>query len=883
MHGWGAICAVAAAVHGAPLEEIVVSPSEEQAGVAHAAGVLAGEYGVPLRMGVAEPSAKPAVRAVLLGDPLVAGTGPADAERLSPEGFGWASDDGGTTLVATAPQGLMYGLLELADRRHNAEPIEPQKLSEPLVAVRGDCVDLPFYLGNDLYDGRWRWHQGIEAKPDAWFHDRAAWTTRFQLCARRRMNALLLSHPHPFPAFITYPDHPQAAYFDDQTVARNAQTLRWLIDEGAKYSVRLYFLTWNEWVPRGFAEAHRIAQEGPGTPESAAINRYSYAEFFRKFHGLGGLVTMAAESPPGCVEFVRDNVVKPLAALPEPPPVTFWTWCSYPEDVNTVLDGYPGETSIMHYLQYEQLFKPMVDPRVGRMSRACGDRPVLTLGGLGTATAHLYWGDPFAIRDIMRDAPKQNVGGVFFTGLDSWMWVSNKWIGWEALARYWWDPFREDEGYWERRIADLLGDQAFGRPLLAAYRHASAVPTRMLCLLHSQSDVFRPQYGVPLVFYLGMPTLSTYVFENHTDIDDQGRLSPRMGLTWPNPDWGEEVLGIVDFVEARRRGGEIGGTTPANIADELDGHAEMIAQAIEEMRPLRERCSWGGKRFDTLLGVLRMNELLARHTAAKTRAAVAWQRWHVGAGPRDAVTGPLNESVAFFQQYAQAAHALYPQGYGTKRNVLSKPPPWTHLDLWQHYVFEPEYRFLEYAERFSRERDLIAAALAEGRHELPYELDLLPPVEGEVIARLDASGPSEGIKLNQFPPVATAALQDGRLICHHGGTRENFYFPFVSDVAKLPLKRGVKHEFAFRYEILRVGAHFGTEDPLRLSFGARTTEGTWRRDVGARYFSGPMGTTGEICTRFVPQDFDDYYIYLSLNGDGDVAVENVRLIREARR
>ncbi|MBM3473582.1 MAG: hypothetical protein FJX75_09970 [Armatimonadetes bacterium] len=922
-----------AAPQAAEYREVTIPLREDHAGVAFAARRLSEECGAPVRFGATEAEAKPAVQGVLDGK----------AELRSDEGFEWTGDDAGIVLRAKSEEGLMYGLLELADRLHNGEAIEAQGVSDPAFTVRGDYLDLPFYLGCDLYDGRWRWHQDIEGKADSWFHDREHWRRMFEIYARRRLNHIMLQHPHPFPAFITYPQNPEAAYFDEATVARNADTLRWLIDEGAKYGVHFSILTWNEWVPRGFAEAHKIPQEGPQTPESAALNRTSYQELFRRFPKLYGLVTMAAESPPGCVEFVRDNVVKPLAELPNPPRITYWTWCSYPEDVNTVLDGYPGETAIMHYLQYEQLFKPMVDPRVGMMSRACGNRPVIVMGGPGTATGQLYWGDPYVIRDILRSAPAQNVSGVFFCGLDSWQWVSDKWIGWEGLARYWWDPSRDDgelgdtipirnganagelgdtipirnganwvmspNSYWERRIAEVLGDRAFGKPLLSAYTHASAVPMRMLCLTHSQSDVFRPQYGMALVFYLGMPTLSTYVFENHEKIDERGRLWPRMGLTWPNPDWGEKVVGVVDFVEggtgglARDTTADAGATaltgeaaratTPLNIADELDAHAEAIGKAVEEMRPLRDKCKWGSERFDKLLGVLTMNEMLARHYAAKTRAAVAWQRWNVGESgdtipvrddanrvmsPDSLVLEQLDRSVAYWREYAEVEQALYGRDYPAKRNMLTKPPPWTHMDLWVNYQYEPDYSFVGYGDRLQRERDLIAAAMAEGRHELPYELDLLPPVQGEGIARIDANGPSGGFATQSFPPKATAELQGGKLLCDFKGGRGDFYFPFVTKPEQLRLERGVKYEVIFRYEITRVGE----ESPLKLSFGARTSEGTWHKDVGVRYFEGPVGTTGEIRTQFTPQEYDDYYVYLSMNGDGTVAVQDVRLVKGAR-
>ncbi len=82
------------------------------------------------------------------------------------------------------------------------------------------------------------------------------------------------------------------------------------------------------------------------------------------------------------------------------------------------------------------------------------------------------------------------------------------------------------------------------------------------------------------------------------------------------------------------------------------------------------------------------------------------------------------------------------------------------------------------------------------------------------------------------------------------------------------------YELILRYAVLRRGA----EAPLRLSFGARTTEGGWRKDVGARYFEPAEGGTGEIRTQFTPQEHDDYYVYLSMNGDGDLLIKELALI-----
>lgn len=857
------------------IESIVLGMDAPSAGVRYAADILAQELQVEVRLGEEQGAKASTLRVATQGSPLLREV---PRQELGEDGFAWDVTSAPSALVADSQAGLMYGLLEMAERVRDEEPLPGTLTSSPLVGLRGDVIDLPMYLGCDLYDGRWRWHMGQEADPDHWFHDRDGWRERLRLLARRRINAILIGHPHPFPAFIDYPQAPEAEYFPAEVVERNAETLRWLITESAEYGVRLYFLTWNEWVPRGWAEAHGVPQEGPGTVESAALNRYSYAELYRRFPGLGGLVTMAGESPPGCVEFVRENVIGALAALEDPPHVIFWTWCCYPEDVNYVLDGYPGPTSIMHYLQYEQLFLPRIDPRVGRMSRECGGRPVIVLGGLGTATGMLYWGSPDVIRGIMQDVPRENVGGVFFSGLDSWSWISNKWIGWEALARYHWDPFRDEEQerrHWHRRIADVVGHADIGPPLLTAYEAASAVPMLMLYLTHSQSDVFRPQYGMPLIFYLGMPTLSTYVFENHETIDEQGRLSPRMGLTWPNPDWGIRVIPIIEFVAAESDGRTVEGMTPLDVAGALEDKADLIGAAVAQLRPLAGLSSWSPERYDIQLRLLTLSEYLARHYAAKVRAAVGWERWRAGMADAAACLEPLAQSVEYFRRYAQTMVELYPQRYGTRINVLTKSLPWTHLDLWRNYVYLPEYDFMEFADRYAREYDLIEAAMAAGRTELPFALDLVAPLEGEVVASLSEDGLSPGLTVQSFGDEAWAAVEGATVSCSFRGTHADFYFPVVSDPAALPIEKGVWYEVVLRYRVSRVG----DTDPLRLSIGARTTEGGWRKDVGTRYFEPGAGTSGEVRTRWMATEFDDYYFYLSMNGDGGIVIERLTLTK----
>ncbi|UCH35738.1 MAG: hypothetical protein JSV65_05135 [Armatimonadota bacterium] len=796
------------------------------------------------------------------------------------EAYAIAPDGDGFRVAANANAGLMHGLLELRDAIQAGAPPTKPSISSPALKLRGDSLDFPFHLGNDLYDGRWRHHANIEHSADSWWLDRGHWEWRLKRCADLRMNALLLCHPHPFPALIDLPEHPEAAYFEPAHLERLQRHFRWILDEAEQYGVRIYLLTWNIWTSPGFAEAHDIAQEGTDSPLVRAYTRACYRRLFETYPKLAGVMTMAGEAPPGCVAFVRDAIVGGLNELAAPPELLYWIWCSYPEDAQVIFDEYKGPASLVHYLQYEQLFRPQADPRIRRASEALGGVPVITLGGLGTATGWLYWSDPYYIREIMADLPRQNGAGCFFQGLDSFGWVAEKWLGWEALGRYWWNPSRpREDDFWRMRIAKRYGVTDVADDFLAASIEASSIPTRLLALLHRQTDHFMPQFGLPLVAYLGLPTLSTYVFENHEGIDEKGRLVPRLGLTWPNPDWGERVVGVRDFVA-----GKTDGTTPVQIADELERSAKDVLDRVRRMRGSADAVTCGAEKWSRMLDQMEMNGHLGVHTAAKIRAAVAWARWRKGSADADDVLVPLRESVGAMEKMADAAARIYPGiEISTWRPGISRPPPWTNLQIWQTDRYR-KHDFSDSAAMFRRELEWIEGELSAGYPQplLPFEDDLAPkPPDARLVLRWDCGAePPQGLRMNSFPPDAVARIAAGdapaplarkRLVAEH--RKDDFWFPLTTDPQTLPLRIGKSYWVSMDYWIISDAEELGEW----LSAGARTTEGGWRNDIGARYMGGPAGTRGKITLTFAPETWDDFYVYVSIHGAARVELDNVEI------
>gem|GEM_PF-1433587 len=805
---------------------------------------------------------------------------PAGLAEAGPEAFWLAPAGDGFRVAANTTTGLMYGLLELRDRLQAGTPPTAPALSKPALRLRGDGLDFPFYLGVDLYNGRWRHAEKIEGKADSWWLDRSHWAWRLRRCADLRTNALLIAHPHPFPALIEVPRMPEAAYFPPEHLQRLQEHFTWILDQAEQYGVKVYFLTWNIWVSPGLAKVHGIPQEGPDGELVREYTRRCYRTLFDTYPKLAGIMTMAGEAPPGCVAFVRQAIVQALNDLPTKPELLFWIWCSYPEDAKVIFDDYKGRSSLVHYLQYEQLFRPQADPRIRRASEELGGVPVVTLGGLGTATGWLYWSDPYYLRDILADLPRQNGDGCFFQGLDSFEWAVPKWLGWDALARYGWDPSkpREDE-YWQACIGRHYGVPEVGPDYLTAAIAASSVPTRLLALLHRQTDHFMPQFGLPLVHYLGLPTLSTYVFENHERIDERGRLAPRLGLTWPNPDWGEKVVGIVDFVQ-----GATDGTPPPAIADELQRAGVTTLDCVNRLRPYAERVSGGPEAWRRCLDQLEMNAHLGVHTAEKIRAAIAWERWRRGQATPEDVLAPLSRSVDAFDRLAEAAGRVYPGiPISTFRSAISRPPPWTHLQIWNLDQWR-QHDFATSAAMFHRELAWVQQELTARYPQplLPYEDDLgAQPEGGKILLTWDFEGEvPRGLRVNNFPPKALAGSSDQgaplpfagrRLVADHQG--DGFWFPLATDPTALPLQIGRRYWVRLDYWIVRDVEALGDW----LSAGARTTAGGWQQDFGARYLGGPPGTRGRITLQFTPHTWTDLYVYVSLRGPAKVEFDNLEI------
>ncbi len=782
-------------------------------------------------------------------------------------------------------------------------------VSDPPMDFRGAGTMLPLYGGIPLYEGMWKQFEPNDRNTNNRFHDRDYWSRRYMHLERLRFNAMVMYHPHPYPLFVDYhTQYPEAAWLTPEVLADKQAMLRWHIAEAEKHGIKLYFLTWNIWTPQGYARAHGIGQHSVDNPEVRAYTRWTIAEFFETFPGFGGLATMAGETPVGCIDFLRAAVVPALKDITPRPRLIFHTWCAYPDEAKRVLDDYDGPALAMHYLQYEQFFMDIADPRIGMYSRDLGGRSMVALGGI--YSPFLYFGDPEMTHGVVSTLYTKNNGrGLLVQGSEH----AQGWLAELAYARYLNHPAEPyNDRVWEVVLASRYGSEELARPLLSLLKTASQVMPTQMMLTHSQSDHFHPHVGLSLGQMLEMPTLSTYIFENSQTLNDRGYLEGHLGLSYPNPDWGVKVLEIGHYVRnlirnpkerseataawvaARRtrgfnpqpiRGDEL---SPLDVVDRLENHLSKGRNSLDTVERLQFQASRKADELETTLARVRLNLAFADYIAKKDRAAIAFERYRVlgqAASDREACLKHLADSVEAWKTYAAAMDAGNRRPVGHWRFWSAAPPPYSQNDFWYGYR-KLASTFEEMTPFWDRELELIRTQLEGSSVPVPPMMDELRPVAsgGEVVARIGFEPGEEPIYV--LEPVAAplaqiitdpALILEGKhsLLADSRKSQNEWNQYMITDLEKLNFSPNTPYQVRIRYRVVDPGA-FSTPFAVFL----RSVKGGFEADQGEnRVWGQSEWVLSERVLFATTGEFDDYRLCFLLRGQAALVIDSITIKR----
>jgi hypothetical protein len=521
---------------------------------------------------------------------------------------------------------------------------------------------------------------------------------------------------------------------------------------------------------------------------------------------------------------------------------------------------------------------------------------MLALGGPKSSQMRLMAGSPTFIQSVVEDLYRNRNGrGLIAEALE---WSEDRWLAKLVFARSQWQPTEPaGPGFWKDIIALRYGSAELAAPLYDLYEAASRIIPTQLTLTHSQSDHFMLQPGVFLFQLIAMPSRSTYIFENAQETDEHGILTPMLGLSFPNPEWGPYVMPIAQgalqripdtagrveketaWLEARRERGFAperteGALPPETVIAELEEHVRDAERALAEAEASADSAV---RNRDELAGVLqtaRITRLLGEYLAAKDRAALAFETFRLTGddAARRECLARLDESLNHWRAYAAAYDAKYPDGSRNWVSTLSSGPPWSQNDLWFSYVLD-EGVMAGRTPLFEREARIVRQRLQDPPAALSPPLwdELQPLLDGETLARFDFTSADD-------PRFATGEAghmpPDGAVLVADSTGREGMWHDaFETDPARLPMKPDTRYQVLIDYTVHEA------DGSTCLWAAFRSAQGGVAADRGvARTWGRPPGHTARRVFDATTGAFTDYRFVIGLRGHAKVTIDAVTIV-----
>lgn len=312
-------------------------------------------------------------------------------------------------LIGADEQGLMYGLLEVADQL-DLEGVRVSELratsESPHTAFRGVFT----FLHNADCDAEW-------------FHSEAHWTAYFDLMARSRFNSFQIVMAHqtnylapPFPYFVSVEDHPEVfvSGLSASDQARNAESLKMVSEMAAARGLAFVLGIWQvkAWSPasRG-GHVQRSLVEGLSDDMLTDYTYQATRKMLLQFPAISGIqIRVNGESgipQDEQTDFFANSIVRAIREADREVLLDLRGWIALPETVDAVIDAdIPMRLSMKHWAEHlgAPYPAPKQEPAYSYADFLARDRPydisyqVWTLG----SHRHFVWGDPRFVRTFAR-------------------------------------------------------------------------------------------------------------------------------------------------------------------------------------------------------------------------------------------------------------------------------------------------------------------------------------------------------------------------------------------------------------------------------------------------------------------------------------------------
>ena len=635
---------------------------------------------------------------------------------LKNEGFSirrTEAENSNTVWVLGAGEGgVMYGGLEAAEQIRIAgfRAIEAIQRN-PYMEMRGTKFNVPLDVRTPSYSDM---SDAAQANiGEMWNFD--FWTQYLDALARHRYNYVSLWNLHPFPSMVKVPDYPDIALADvqrskiefdeyyptittglvtpemlDRTETLHKLSIEQKIDFWRRVmqyakdrNIDVYIITWNIFT-YGVGGKYGITDDIEN-PRTIDYFRKSVRELFRTYpllRGIGlttgenmgeadfqakedwafatygqGALDAAQEQPERQIRFIHrqhqtraQDIARTFAPLVKQPNIDFVFSFKYAQ-AHTL----SSTTQTFHRGYVESL---------GELK---------TIWTLRNDDALMFrWGAPDFVRTFIANIPHEPSQG-YYLGSDMWVWgreflsrspleprqleIEKQWYHWMLWGRLGYDPTLDNE-----RIVGLLAQRYPGtsaKLLFDAWQHASMVYPLTTGFHWADFD---------FQWYIEGCRSRPDPAQTETGFHDVNRFIT-LG-THP----GTDNIAIPQYVEAVVAGEKLEGTTPLEVAKQIDMHADAALATIDRMRRSGSGSRESGK-SDTskelvqTLADIRAMALLGKYYAAKIRGAselALFRNAGTTQHKRDAVDY-LTQAAEHWSRYTSLAAALYKNPLWTNR------------------------------------------------------------------------------------------------------------------------------------------------------------------------------------------------------------------------
>jgi hypothetical protein len=609
-------------------------------------------------------------------------------------------------LAAHGPAGVLYGLIEFAERceTRGCLPVRPLDIArEPQMPFRSACLQL---MKTGRYD------LDICQAEFPWFYDRAWWTAYLDFLAENRFNAVTLWNFHPFPYFVAIKGYEGLSPVSADQLAQNHAQLMWICTEAARRSMTIVFHFYNIYVSHRFAASIGMRSIRHFTIEQKPlVERYMFEcvrQLVAEFPAVG-LMACLGEGVTGEAggRFAGEVLIPAIKAAGKRPPLIIRQWSSL--KVGDVADHVLG--------RYDNLFV-MLKHNAEHIAGEVPDARMRKWAGLGVpciVNMHMIsevgpfrWAPVTFINRLCLTYHALDLKGLHL--YPHWPWrtpvtgdrgypdgeIDRDRLYHEAWGRYSFDPIRDEDEearFWVRRMAARFG----GREKAKAVIESQNVMGRALTRLQQHLWIHYDNHSILAAGF----TLGQYA----------GALSMH-GRKVVLTDILDDLFPLgLELTQGHRPGSgdyTIDDCLADSIRDVDAGIRLLSASGIQA-----DGTEPGRYRTDAEL----VRQVLEFHSV-KTRAArliFAYTRQ----GGQESLTaglGLLERAVAVYRALARQAQTLY-EGisdvtplYPKAMDVSAMPYHWTDMLL----VFDAELDGVRQADRLARQGDAEAAAAMLG-------------------------------------------------------------------------------------------------------------------------------------------------------------------------